>query len=168
MPSNVHPVKEFQLPEGGPLLRVGQKLEALTTEPSWNAGDKLELVAFGGDPGEPLPHLFGIAVEIPSPGFHDMNGFLDGPRGYWLKFGSFERYFKTASSEKVEISSECSFRRHKLKGKSGIVLSKNEKEAIVELDENIGAGSGDGVGKKGHCVVLPLNVLKEIRKNKKK
>jgi hypothetical protein len=33
---------------------------------------------------------------------------------------------------------------------------------FVELDEHIGAGHADGLGKKGHCVVVTKEVLKKI------
>jgi hypothetical protein len=48
------------------------------------------------------------------------------------------------------------------------LLSKiDSKLAMVELEENVGGGGGDGLGKAGHCVLLPAGLIEREKANKK-
>ncbi len=65
---------------------------------------------------------------------------------------------------RVEITAEVMFRKRRLQGaKAQVILSTDcDGDIGVQLPEDIGAGSLDGVGKEGHCLYVPTDAVKEI------
>jgi hypothetical protein len=66
------------------------------------------------------------------------------------------------------VGGEFYHRKKNLKGMRLRLLSKiDNKLAMVELEENVGGGGGDGLGKAGHCVLLPAGLIEREKANKK-
>jgi hypothetical protein len=69
----------------------------------------------------------------------------------------------------MEITKDVEFKKHPLKGmKCRIVTSLSNGDHIVELEENVGGLSADGLGKQGHCVVISPSHLKTVKEKKSK
>lgn len=62
--------------------------------------------------------------------------------------------------EKAEIKESYKFKNKNLKSLFGKVIKKASGYCFLELDENVGGGSADGLGKNGHCVAVPLEIVK--------
>jgi hypothetical protein len=101
--------------------------------------------------------------------YHNMNGLLDGNRGYWIRHSDLlsSGFFSQVNIDKV-VKSDYIFKGKNLKGKKVKVLARLDKEHVMAaFEENIGGCSGDGKGKAGHCVVMRNEALVAIEKGEK-
>lgn len=102
---------------------------------------------------------------------HSLWGTLDGNtedhRGIWLEGNSIFKYFSLIS-DNITINKDFKFKNKNLKGMNCKILhqDKRNNQYFVEFIDNIGGGSADGMGKTGHCVVLPGNLFENDKKNK--
>ena len=134
---------------GGPFRPVGKKFKvgALT-----NDGDI---------------HI-GIFSEKPVDGWHDLGGKVPMGHGYWLGVGDVARFFDLVVTDYV-IKSSMIYKNIELKGKKCSLLRlMSDDLMLIEFEENIGGGSGDGLGKKGHCIIVSSSMLEEAKKEKNK
>lgn len=83
--------------------------------------------------------------------------------------GDFISWFEIKTIPKnLRISQKFMFRDKNLEGMPCKKLSVLEGgDYFVELEENVGGCSCDGLGKAGHCVIIPSNILSEIEKSKR-
>jgi hypothetical protein len=94
----------------------------------------------------------------------DPNGEIVAQPGYcyWHK-----RHWLQLANKPIQhgkkVKEDFTYRGRNLKGMPFRfigVLPSNE-HAVVEFHEDVGGHSADGHGKKGHCVVLPLEAIKK-------
>jgi len=63
-------------------------------------------------------------------------------------------------SNKHIIAVDYNFKGRNLKGMECELLADIGKYVMVEMDEDVGGISCDGLGKKGHCIPISLDILK--------
>jgi hypothetical protein len=70
-----------------------------------------------------------------------------------------------SSPGRALIKDEFVFRRKNLKGKVGNIISQlpGSQMLFVEFDEDLGGCSADGLGKAGHCVMIPQKYIKNVK-----
>lgn len=97
----------------------------------------------------------------------DWSGNLDGnvPRGHgiWINVSNFiNNIFHI--EKKYEIYRNFRFGNKNLRGMQCKMLYKyNNGTVFVEVDRDIGGSSCDGLGKTGHCVILPYDIIKKVK-----
>jgi len=118
--------------------------------------------------------LFGIKTLSGErfPEWHDLEGNLYDGNGYFVGKDIVRSCFTpTASAGSMVIAKAFKFRRQDLKDMKCRIISPmpGSSESIVEFDEDIGGCGADGLGKSGHCLVVPNEILiPEEKKNKTK
>jgi len=97
----------------------------------------------------------------------------DGPRGLSLWIGHFMTSFSVGKefvASPMKIVNDVFFGNRNLKGMLCKVIAnygKGNNYVFVETEENVGGGGCDGLGKKGHCVlvgrkdIMPFNKEQE-------
>lgn len=140
-----------------------------------NIGDKARPVTMVDYEGIVIPvadYIIGAAITsksgqatnigIVSPkyisGWGDLNGACNEGHGLWVTATFLMRYFRINSiGGRALIKDEFVFRRKNLKGRVGEVISKlpGSRMLFVEFNEDLGGCSADGLGKAGHCVMVP-------------
>ena len=93
----------------------------------------------------------------------DQEGHKVGKAGhcYWHKVG-----YITLKSHPINYAKKVvkpyKFRGRQLEGKPVRVLGtlSDSQHAVVEFNEDVGGHSADGHGKKGRCLILPVEVVK--------
>lgn len=93
-------------------------------------------------------------------GWHDLLGTVDKGHGQWQTMDDFMKNF-VLQEVKYEIVN-TKFRGKDLSGKACklITHAHGNRYAFIELDENIGGGSADGLGRGGHCIVVKPSQIK--------
>jgi hypothetical protein len=115
-----------------------------------------------------------IEDHIPYIGVHSENehslwgtldGHLEDKHGLWLEGNSLFSYFNIIT-DSITIGKDFNFKNKNLKGMDCKILhqDKRNNQYFVEFLDNIGGGSADGLGKSGHCVAIPGNLL-EVKEN---
>ena len=106
--------------------------------------------------------LVGLYSEIRNKGWADLDGNVPPGHGLWVTPSNLMANVFLMSTE-YEIS-KFEFKNIVLDSLYCKVLHKcNDGNVFVEVDKNIGGGSCDGLGKAGHCILLPTSVLKKVR-----
>jgi len=100
--------------------------------------------------------------------WNTLDGRVPNKHGFWASRDCILDNFDLIRDDHV-ISGEESFRGVDLKGEKCKVLHVNRKSSIafVELAKDVGAGSADGLGKQGHCVVVRTDSLTKRKQDKK-
>jgi len=112
------------------------------------------------------PSDIGIVSDKYREGWGDLNGVCDEGHGLWVSVSFLVRYFRVNSSpDRALIKDEFVFRRKNLKGKIGNIISQlpGSQMLFVEFDEDLGGCSADGLGKAGHCVMIPQRYIKNVK-----
>jgi hypothetical protein len=107
--------------------------------------------------------------------WHHMDGMVPDNRGYWLDAEHLGEAFELAKM-KIEIIGDAHYRAKDLKGRKGVYLSSfgdagglppdvpisaiNVKHVFVELEDNVGGSGCEGMGKRGHCVMVPRECVR--------
>jgi hypothetical protein len=104
---------------------------------------------------------------------HDLDGELPSYTGYWLE----RQHLNTAFimyEMKLTITGSFTHRGKEMQGKKGKYLCPIDNRAkmhilgatlytpdqiVVEMEENVGGTGCDGLGKSGHCVIVPKNAV---------
>lgn len=108
--------------------------------------------------------LIGIYSDVRIKGWSDLNGTVPSGHGLWVTPSNFKSNMKLIST-KYEICTELKFKNQNLKLMQCKILHRYKDGSVfIETDENVGGGSCDGLGKTGHCIILPRNKLKKIKK----
>ena len=145
----MHSIKKF---------KVGMQIKALKNRGNWNRGEVFTIAVVDNSPSQ---RGLGITTDTPRSNFHDLGGVVEDGRGYWLSPESVIAEF-TLISNAARIEKEVLFKKRSLKGKKGRIIDRSENEVMLELEDNIGAGNGDGAGKAGHCVVVPMDSIEIV------
>lgn len=106
--------------------------------------------------------LIGIHSDISIKGWSDLDGRVPSGHGLWITPSNFRSNMRLMST-KYEICTEFKFKNQNLKLMQCKILHRyRDGSVFIETDENVGGGSCDGLGKTGHCIILPRNRLKKI------
>lgn len=107
--------------------------------------------------------LVGLHNSVYDKNWCNLNGEVLSGYGLWVNPLRFVNNFLSISRE-YEISTEFNFKNQNLKSRHCKVLCFYDKDHVfVEINKNVGGGSCDGVGKTGHCIILPYNNLRKIK-----
>jgi len=108
----------------------------------------------------------GIRSEQPLPYWGNLSGKVPDKHGLWVTIDFIYEYFTPVNSAyKAAIKDTFMFKKKDLKGKPCKVVGNlsNSKIAFIELQENVDGCSADGLGKAGHCILIPKKHLKKIQ-----
>ena len=123
------------------------------------AGERMILKIFRrGDDGLHLA----LYSEEERDDFHDLDGNVDHGHGWWVQAKDLEGNFSPAGP--VKVATDFKFKGKNLNGMKGRVIAhlKDSGHLMLELTENVGGSSGDGMGKKGHCILIEKRLTREI------
>jgi len=100
--------------------------------------------------------------------WHNLDGMLSSRTGYYIREKHLINAF-TRVSDTMFVSKPFSFKRKDLKNMKCKTISPmpGGKEMVVEFDEDVGGCGADGLGKAGHCLVVPNDVLMPIKEKEK-
>ena len=104
--------------------------------------------------------------------WHNLEDMLPSHTGYWIEEDQLAEFFELERL-RLEITSNITIRGKNMKGRKGTFLCPFDDSAsmpiryriytpqhlFVELDDNVGGSGCDGLGKKGHCVMVPGNAV---------
>ncbi len=113
--------------------------------------------------------LIGIVANERRSGWGDLDGQVRDHSGTWIKEDRFFQYFALEAKPIMVISKSHKFRKLDLQGMKCIVLSSLPKGngAMVEFEKDVGGCGGDGLGKAGHCLIIPNGKLVKCDKEQK-
>lgn len=103
----------------------------------------------------------GISSEIRHTNWGDLDGRTEPGHGYYISHDAFTMGFLERISMQCVVNRDYKYNNINLKNKKCVVLhtSKNYGISFVELEDNIGGGGCDGLGKQGHCIEIPSSYL---------
>ncbi len=111
--------------------------------------------------------LIGLLSPIYSSKWSNLDGKVENGYGKWIGVSDFMQVILPVT-KKYKITTTFDFKNQDLKSMECKILYIYGKEDVfVEMYKNIGGGSCDGLGKTGHCIVLPRKILKEIHSGRK-
>lgn len=106
--------------------------------------------------------LIGLYSPLYSQEWADLNGNVKSGHGLWITPSNF-----LANMILINIKYKVlkfMFKNEKLDSMECKILHEyKDSTAFVEMDKNVGGGSCDGLGKTGHCIILPTNMLRKIK-----
>lgn len=107
--------------------------------------------------------LIGIRSDVYIEGWSDLDGMVTSGHGIWITPSNFKSNNMKLLSAKYEICTDFRFKNQNLELMQCKILHRyKDGNVFIETNENIGGGSCDGLGKTGHCIILPRNNLKKI------
>lgn len=145
----------------GRTFTVGERVEVSSKGSSFglgSVGEHLTIGIISNDKAEETQ--IGLVCDSPRSRWHDLEGRCKSHCGYWVSVNKVYSGTVPAATD-YTVKSNFIFKHHNLRGKSCRQLGvlENGRSALVELEENVGGGSGDGLGKHGHCVLIPAELL---------
>lgn len=106
--------------------------------------------------------LIGLKSSLYNRTWADLDGAVAPGYGLWITPLGFVNNM-VLSSVKYEITSKFMFKGKDLTFTQCRILHKcMDNYVFIESDKNIGGGSCDGLGKSGHCTILPYRKLRRI------
>lgn len=108
----------------------------------------------------------GIASKTAQSNWGSLNGEVPDYCGVWVHPDFLDRHFVLdRSGDKMIIRGEFIFKRKDLKGKPCKIVGTlpDSKIILVELQENVDGCSADGLGKAGHCILIPRKFLEKAK-----
>jgi len=114
--------------------------------------------------------LVGIVSDRKHSGWSDLDGMVKSNTGTWMSEEGLFKYFILEPRPTMVISKSHKFRQLDLEGMECVVLSPLPKgsSCMVEFDKDVGGCGGDGLGKAGHCLIIPNDKLVKSKKDDKK
>ncbi len=109
-------------------------------------------------------HIYiGLYSEQKHRAWGGLDGCVDSYHGFWQAADGLFNFFDLIHSEKVVVG-DFDFKKRNLKGMRCKILYQNHREGqcFVELADDVGGGSADGLGKSGHCVILSSSLLENV------
>jgi len=114
--------------------------------------------------------LFGITPENGRAvkGWHDLDGRLNKENGYYVEVAHLTKCFNRGPIDMV-VNKNFPFRKKNLKDMRCKVISPmpGSAESLVEFTENVGGCGADGLGKGGHCLIVPNDALSPVKEKVK-
>lgn len=106
--------------------------------------------------------LIGLKSSLYNKTWADLDGAVAPGYGLWITPSGFANNM-ILSSIRYKIVSKFMFKGKDLASTQCRILHKcMDNYVFIESDENIGGGSCDGLGKSGHCTILPYEKLRRI------
>lgn len=104
-------------------------------------------------------NLIGLVSAIPLSGWGNLDGTVKENTGLWASRDTIHDNFFLAQRTSFVIENNIKYKNQDLKGESCRILKKFRLPGckpfmFIELDKHISAGSADGLGKMGHCLLL--------------
>ena len=144
-------------------IRLGEILTLNTRAQSagvGQAGSKVEIFMWHYD----YAHLVGLRAYEPEymPGWNDLEGEVGDEQGWWMEMPDLMRYTNIVRPRQMVVSKNHMFKGKELKDMPCKFLAyiQKTKLSFVEFEEDIGGCSADGLGRRGHCIAVPTNILK--------
>lgn len=122
-----------------------------------------EVVAISKTSVDKIEHI-GIASYKALESWGDLNGKVPPCCGLWISVKVMMNHFELDRiGRKVVIKDKFVFKRRNLKGKVCKIVGilPSSKIMFVELQEHIDGCSADGLGKAGHCILIPQKHLEK-------
>ena len=106
--------------------------------------------------------------------WHELDGYLPDHQGWWIEVNELGRNF-TLHNMRVEVIEEIRTDDKPLLGKKGNYLCPyvdfqsqrmasgcifRPSHVFMEFDDYVGGLSADGIGKRGHCILVPTSSIK--------
>lgn len=136
----------------GKKLCVGARMTAREDLGRLKKGSEVVIRFIGRQNGGDLQ--IGLVSIKPVDGWHNLNGMCKDGYGYWIEPRHIKQTFNITESRHI-VKANVSFKKKQLMGmECNILTNLPRSKVFVELAENVGGASCDGLGKKGHCVVL--------------
>jgi len=135
-------------------------------------GDRAQIVAIkfyaAQFPQDNDVSYFDLMREIPNPNWGDLGGKVPFGKGLRVSQHDLVRWFIIRHGN-LKITENFIFKKRNLKGmECKIIADFANGDVFVEMNTNVGGGSCDGLGKKGHCVIIKENLLAPKTVDKKK
>jgi hypothetical protein len=113
--------------------------------------------------------LIGLVSEIPNGNWSNLDGAVAPGHGYYFRRRELFSYFVPIIMERMMINDSYTFRKLELQGMECNMLAflPDGKSVFVEFDKDVGGCASDGLGKAGHCLAVPKEILKKVKKVKK-
>lgn len=106
--------------------------------------------------------LIGLQSPLRNRGWADLDGNVSSRHGLWVTPSNFMSNMLLLSTKYSIL--KFTFRNKKLDGSKCKILHKGtDGNAFVEMDKNVEGGSCDGLGKEGHCIILPFSMLRRTK-----
>jgi hypothetical protein len=95
-------------------------------------------------------------------GWHDLDGNVENGHGWFFEDSEVKKYFKFKTE--ILIVSDFEHKKENLKGMKGRILAVVDRSnhLLIELEKNVGGSSGDGLGKRGHCLIVDKKIVKQL------
>jgi len=153
----------------GKTVRPGQRLRATANSMEdglCKTGEIVEILRlFEDEDGPQKVFMYSNTNYKGNDNWGSLNGTVTNGHGLKLGAKHLFRYFEVID-DKYVVANDFKYRGKNLKGMSCDLIANTDCGVLlVEFKENIGGGSADGLGKPGHCIPIPLTVL---RKRKQK
>jgi hypothetical protein len=102
-------------------------------------------------------------------GWSDLDGAVPPGRGLWQDSRFLLNVFDLMDQKRI-VATDFNFKKRNLRGMKCRVVhcDYNRKQSFVEFEEDVGGGCADGLGKMGHCVVLPSELLENVQEGNSK
>lgn len=146
-------------------LRIGDVLIATSEVGGSGLCEEGELLTVAGvHPGAKESH-YGLVSKRKRSGWHRLDGLCEDGHGYWVPLSLIKKCLRPYNSEMI-VEENFEHRGRNLRGMKCRMLSdlSYSDQILVEMAENVGGSGGDGLGKAGHCVLLPRKVVRENKK----
>ena len=111
--------------------------------------------------------LVGLYSTKRIPSWGSLDGMVPPRQGFWASIDCIVDNF-SISDTGFEIVKPTRFHGRNLLGMPCKLINTNRDDeiALVELDKNVGGGSADGLGKRGHCIVVSTNSIARKKETK--
>ena len=106
--------------------------------------------------------VIGLVDSKRHEGWGDLDGRVESRKGVWVEENKFSEYFDLIPKTKMVVTKGFEFRKRNLEGFECEVLAPLPRgnSSMVEFKRNVGGCGGDGLGKAGHCLVVPNKNLR--------
>ena len=113
-------------------------------------------------------NYFHLVKERWHPNWGNLNGSVAKGKGIEIYYYDLMKWFDL-KHEELQVAKDFFFKKKNLKGMSCKVLaSLEDNEIFIEMDEDVRGGSCDGLGKRGHCIIIKENLLATKAETKQK
>lgn len=143
---------------GGYTIREGDALSTRAKEEALEFGlsprQKVTVVVFS-------PDMVGVRSRrsMKKYNWHNLDGMVKDGHGWWIHKNVAKKIFLPWTENQPEIKTDVMYKNINLKGMKYRVVSRVDKVSFIELEQDVGGGSADGYGKKGHCILLENKFL---------
>lgn len=155
------------------IISVGDSLRA-TEKASYDGhaemGELVTVNTIKSRDGSSMSFFVGVVAERPNSNWSNLDGRVAPGHGYYFRRRDLFRYFVPITMERMIIKDSFKFRKLELEGLECDILAflPDGKSVFIQFDKNVGGCGCDGLGKAGHCLAVPRNILKKVEKSKNK